>query len=166
MEHQTPSSLWFPWKLPETQSAGDPLVSLWVAGNSRAGFTPHAAGFTPHAAGFTPHATGFTPHAAELEAPSSPSLRALGAPGVQSAAARCAAPQPRRLLHRPLSLCCTRYSRDCPTKGFDAKKPKWRCRASIPVPLACGASDLPIDLHPRASTRHSVWKRAGGRQPI
>ena len=61
MEHQTP---WFPWKLPETQSAGDPLVSLWVAGNSRAGFTPHAAGFTPHA-------TGFTPHAAELEAPSS-----------------------------------------------------------------------------------------------
>ena len=31
------NTLWFPWKLPETQSAGDPLVSLWVAGNSREG---------------------------------------------------------------------------------------------------------------------------------
>ena len=25
---------------------------------------------------------------------------------------------------------------------------KWRCGASIPVPLPCKASDLPIDLHP------------------
>ena len=25
----------------------------------------------------------------------------------------------------------------------------WRCRASIPVPLACKASALPSELHPR-----------------
>ncbi len=28
---------------------------------------------------------------------------------------------------------------------------EWRCRASIPVPLACKASALPSELHPRAS---------------
>ena len=28
------------------------------------------------------------------------------------------------------------------------KKKKWRCRASIPVPLACKASALPFELHP------------------
>ena len=156
-KHPLPCALWFPWKLPETQSAGDPLVSLWVAGNSRAGFTPHAAGFTPHAAGFTPHATGFTPHAAELEP-----LEHLECSRQRRGAQP---PQPRRLLHRPLSLALGTAG-IVPQKGFDAKNPKWRCRASIPVPLACGASDLPIDLHPRASTRHSVWKRAGGRQPI
>ena len=33
-QNGAPNTLWFPWKLPETQSAGDPLVSLWVAGNS------------------------------------------------------------------------------------------------------------------------------------
>ncbi len=27
---------------------------------------------------------------------------------------------------------------------------EWRCRASIPVPLACKASALPSELHPRA----------------
>ena len=32
-QNGAPNTLWFPWKLPETQSAGDPLVSLWVAGN-------------------------------------------------------------------------------------------------------------------------------------
>ena len=36
-QNGAPNTLWFPWKLPETQSAGDPLVSLWVAGNSRTG---------------------------------------------------------------------------------------------------------------------------------
>ena len=33
-QNGAPNTLWFPWKLQETQSAGDPLVSLWVAGNS------------------------------------------------------------------------------------------------------------------------------------
>ena len=36
-QNGAPNTLWFPWKLPETQSAGDPLVSLWVAGNPRTG---------------------------------------------------------------------------------------------------------------------------------
>ena len=36
-QNGAPNTLWFPWKLPETQSAGDPLVSHWVAGNSRKG---------------------------------------------------------------------------------------------------------------------------------
>ena len=36
-QNGAPNTLWFPWKLPETQSAGDPLVSLWVAGNPRKG---------------------------------------------------------------------------------------------------------------------------------
>ena len=36
-QNGAPKTLWFPWKFPETQSAGDPLVSLWVAGNSRTG---------------------------------------------------------------------------------------------------------------------------------
>ena len=31
----------------------------------------------------------------------------------------------------------------------ERKKEKWRCRASIPVPLACKASALPSELHPR-----------------
>ena len=40
-QNGAPNTLWFPWKLPETQSAGDPLVSLWVAGNPRKGqFVP------------------------------------------------------------------------------------------------------------------------------
>ena len=30
---------------------------------------------------------------------------------------------------------------------------KWRCWALIPVPLACKASDLPIDLHPHLLVR-------------
>ena len=34
-QNGAPNTLWFPWKLPETQSAGDPMVSLWVAGNLR-----------------------------------------------------------------------------------------------------------------------------------
>ena len=36
-QNGAPNTLWFPWKLPETQSAGDPLVSLWVAGNPYTG---------------------------------------------------------------------------------------------------------------------------------
>ena len=39
-QNGAPNTLWFPWKLPETQSAGDPLVSLWVAGNPRTGQSP------------------------------------------------------------------------------------------------------------------------------
>ena len=33
---------------------------------------------------------------------------------------------------------------------------KWRIRASIPVPLACEASDLPIDLIPQSECRQRV----------
>ena len=40
-QNGAPNTLWFPWKLPETQSAGDPLVSLWVAGNPRTGQPQH-----------------------------------------------------------------------------------------------------------------------------
>ena len=32
----------------------------------------------------------------------------------------------------------------------ESSKMFWRCGASIPVPLACEARALPIDLHPRA----------------
>ena len=36
-QNGAPNTLWFPWKFPETKSAGDPLVSFLVSGNVYAG---------------------------------------------------------------------------------------------------------------------------------
>ena len=36
-QNGAPNTLWFPWKFPETQSAGDPLVSFLVSGNMDTG---------------------------------------------------------------------------------------------------------------------------------
>ena len=35
-----PNTLWFPWNFPETQSAGDPLVSLWRLGCRKLSYRP------------------------------------------------------------------------------------------------------------------------------
>ena len=40
----------------------------------------------------------------------------------------------------------------CAVKKKKGEKQKWRIGASIPVPLACEASDLPIDLIPQNET--------------
>ena len=39
-QNGAPNTLWFPWKLPETQSAGDPLVSLWRLGCRKLSYRP------------------------------------------------------------------------------------------------------------------------------
>ena len=39
-QNGAPNTLWFPWKLPETQSAGDPLFSFLFAGKACAGQEP------------------------------------------------------------------------------------------------------------------------------
>ena len=36
-QNGAPNTLWFPWKFPETKSAGDPLVSFLVSGNMYTG---------------------------------------------------------------------------------------------------------------------------------
>ena len=36
-QNGAPNTLWFPWKFPETKSAGDPLVSFLVSGNMGTG---------------------------------------------------------------------------------------------------------------------------------
>ena len=41
-QNEAPNTLWFPWKFPETktQSAGDPLVSLWVGCRRKLSYRP------------------------------------------------------------------------------------------------------------------------------
>ena len=40
-QNGAPNTLWFPWKFPETKSAGDPLVSFLVSGNMDTGQKQH-----------------------------------------------------------------------------------------------------------------------------
>ena len=55
--------------------------------------------------------------------------------------------------------------------GAQPQNALWRCGVSIPVPLACKASDLPIDLHPhfrKAQGARAVLnpKTFGGATPL
>ena len=91
-----PNTLWFPWKLPETQSAGDPLVSFLVSGNM---YTGQGQGLSSR--GSTRRS--FTLHRApggDLALASPRGGRGAG-PGL---AAGLASPPPRAPLGRRLSI--------------------------------------------------------------
>ena len=42
--------------------------------------------------------------------------------------------------------------------AIEPEKIGWRCGGSNPVPLACEASALPIELHPHLVSRITIWR--------